>query len=355
MTEGNNKKDQIFKHKKTTNAPDPITPLNTSTDVAHFSSPKMPEHTDKPLDVSELWLISGSDLIDRGLDAQIIIYPILSSELNVLDPFTFKPYDPQDDHYGYTRSAYIAMTHGSVEEQRDAVNILKFRQSDIEELEKRRPDLFIAITHADQENAKEGTNEIDTQKEKKNFFHLKGEYWKIGYEGETGMLRDLNGIRYIKTLLERPREPVSCRELYQFVSEKTPDNIMSESAAIDEGLNIGFNKQAVSDPEAKQKYLEQYQKLANDLNNVEDNPEGEMVRNEIKKDMDTLMAYLGERPFPDKDTKRFQSNIRKRMKTAYKAIHKAGMKNLAKHLQVHIKPNEAYGLIYTGDLTWNIT
>jgi len=40
---------------------------------------------------------------------------------------------------------------------------------------------------------------------------------------------------------------------------------------------------------------------------------------------------------------------------AYKAIDKVGMKEMAKHLRSNIKPDDAYGLIYTGSFRWEIT
>ena len=66
-----------------------------------------------------------------------------------------------------------------------------------------------------------------------------------------------------------------------------------------------------------------------------------------------LESLNSENKLPDPHNKKAQVNIRKRLDCAYKAIgKKEGMKELAKHLQNHIKPDGAFGLSYTGTLTW---
>lgn len=227
--------------------------------------------------------------------------------------------------------------------------LLRFRRADVEAWETNQG--LAPQTIEPQRQLSQSTNEIDSQKERKNFFNLEGEYWNVGYENEKGTIRNLQGIHDIVTLLDRPGKPVSCKEIYQAASGKMPDDIMTEGAAIDEGLNIGRSKQAISDYKAKQNYGKQWQQLQNDL----DNAESDMERKEIKKEMDDILPFLKERTFADPDIKKVQSNLKKRLDTAYKAIDKAGMKKMAKHLRTHIKPDGAYGLCYSGSITWEIT
>lgn len=202
-----------------------------------------------------------------------------------------------------------------------------------------------------QRQSQQNTNEIDSQKEKKNFFHHDGQYWKVGYEGEKKTVPALHGMKYIAYLIEKPRTSIPCRELYQARSGKVPDNITSEGTAIGEGLNIGSRKQGVSDYGARQNYEKEYYELQNDL----DNAESEMERQEIEKEMKTIISCLKERAFPDKDTVRCQSNIQRRLKKAYEAISKAGLKEMEKHLRAHIKTDGTYSLTYTGSAAWEIT
>lgn len=80
-----------------------------------------------------------------------------------------------------------------------------------------------------------------------------------------------------------------------------------------------------------------------------------MERQEIKKEMDAIMPYLKKRNFADPNDKKAQGTVKKRLDKAYEAIRKRGMKEMAKHLQNNIKPDGAYGLTYTGAVTWEIT
>jgi hypothetical protein len=195
---------------------------------------------------------------------------------------------------------------------------------------------------------------LPEQSKSVNFFTKKSSSWDIGYKGKTGNINPIHGISYIVTLLNRPGESFLCKELYQTLSGKVPGKTISESSAIDEGLNIGCNTQPISDYKAKQGYWNQWQKLQDDIDNAEDSPEGDMLKKEIKKKQDELMPYLKKRNFADPNDKKAQANISKRLDTAYKTIREAGLKEMAKHLEDNIKTDDAYGLRYTGDITWEI-
>jgi hypothetical protein len=186
-----------------------------------------------------------------------------------------------------------------------------------------------------------------------NFFHRQGDFWHIGFAGKDARIKHVVGIQYIGYLLEKPGITVSCRDLYRAASGATPDNVMSEGAAISEGLNIGRSKQSASDYEARQEYLKRYQKLAHDLDSIEDNPEGETIRKEIEKEMAEIEPFLVERALPNKETTNQQSSVKKALDRAYVTIKKAGRNDMEKHLQAHIKPG-GYNLTYTGDLSWDI-
>ena len=198
-----------------------------------------------------------------------------------------------------------------------------------------------------------------------NFFTRESRsLWYVGFEGQANRFKHLDGIQYIAILiqkhmtamlLQKPVTSISCRELYQAASGKTPNNVMSECAAIDEGLNIGSSQQAASDYRAKENYLAQYRKLANDLDRVEDDPEGEIVRKDIEKEMEDIISFLKERTLPDKGTAKCQNAVHRSMERAYANMRKVGMKDMAKYLQDNIKTDGAFGLSYTGTATWEIT
>lgn len=188
-----------------------------------------------------------------------------------------------------------------------------------------------------------------------NFFTRKGNFWEVGYEGETGTVSNLGGIRCIVTLLESPGKSISCRELYLTVSRKAPERTISEDVASSEGLHIGSRKQSVSDYTAKGDYFRQWQELQDTIDNAEDGPEGEMVKKESKEEQDKLRPYLKKRNFSDPNDKKAQINIKKRLDIAYEKLREASMTGLEEHLKIHINPDDAYGRIYTGVIKWVIT
>lgn len=195
-----------------------------------------------------------------------------------------------------------------------------------------------------------------------NFFTREGDSWHIGFEGQDARVKHLTGLSYIGYLLKEQGTPISCRYLYQAASGKTPVKLMSEGAAISEGLNIGSSKQAIGDPKIKAQYISEYMELENDLLKINDlpyedrTPEDEMQKKEIEKKMAEIMPYLKDRNFADPNDIKAQSNIGKRLNTAYKAIGKQkGMKGMEKYLRDNIETDGNFGLSYTGTLPWEIT
>ena len=186
-----------------------------------------------------------------------------------------------------------------------------------------------------------------------NFFIKEGEFWQIGYEGKTAILNGLDGVHYIALLLkQKPGTSILCRDLHFAISGIQPVNVMSEGAAIDEGLNVDRSIQKVGKAKARKICLEQYQELEEKLLNA-----GMEEQDEIKGKMTSLLPYLNqkERNFADANDRKAQVNIKKRLDKAYGAFHKAGMKEMKKHLQNHIRTDGAFGLSYTGTLAWEIT
>jgi hypothetical protein len=184
------------------------------------------------------------------------------------------------------------------------------------------------------------------------FFAREGDVWHIGFEGQKARIKHLDGLLYICHLLKKPETSISCRDLYQAVKGETPDKTMSEGAAIDQELNIGWlSTQYVSTAKVRKTFQKEYQELQDMLSEVVTMEE----REEIKEKMKKLSPYLKKRNFADPNDKKAQINIKRRLDTAYAAINKAGMKKMAKHLQTNIKPDDAYGRMYTASLTWEIT
>ena len=186
-----------------------------------------------------------------------------------------------------------------------------------------------------------------------NFFKKSpGDYWHVRFDedGRDVMIKHLDGLFYISYLLEKPGSIISCQKLYQAVSGKDAANAMSKDVAISEGLNIGSSSQPVYGERELALFREEYDNLKVELQSA-----GMEEREEIEEKLKQLKPCLTRRNFPESNEKKMQVNIRKRLDTAYKAIKKAKMHKLAKHLQDHIKPDGAFGLCYLGSITWEIT
>lgn len=196
-----------------------------------------------------------------------------------------------------------------------------------------------------------------------NFFIREGASWHIGFEGKDDRIKHLDGVQYIAHILQkRNGESISCKNLYQAVSRKTTNNKLSEDMAINEGLHIGQRvTQAKIDLKAKAEYIKKYKQLESELSRIDDLPDNErspevnMQEAETIAEMEAIKPFLMEGTFSDDDQKKVQSNIRKRLDAAYIVIGNGTLKELKKHLQKHIKPDTAYGFLYTGGLIWNIT
>jgi hypothetical protein len=189
-----------------------------------------------------------------------------------------------------------------------------------------------------------------------NFLCKENEYtWHIGFEAKSTRIKHFDGLLYIGYLIAKPGVPISCRDLYQAGSGKTPDGVTTKEVAIQQGLCLERTKQPTSDNKAKKDYWKLWKQLQDEIDNAEDNPEGELIKEENRKRQAEIEPYLKERVFIDPNDKKAQINIQRRLRTVYEAIDKAGMKNMAKHLQSKIKPDGALGLVYMGGVTWVIT
>lgn len=192
-----------------------------------------------------------------------------------------------------------------------------------------------------------------------NFFTRKGKKnWHIGFMGKDALIMHINGLLYIAYLLQaKPGKSISCQTLYQAELSKVQEKAMSEGTAIDEGLGTGRSTQVKSDQKAKSEYLSEIIKLEdellriNDLNDADRTAEDEMVKEETEKSLKELRSKLKEKNFADEDT-RAQNCVTKGISRAYTALRKEKMNELADHLQQGIRGDGRYGLVYTGNISW---
>lgn len=195
-----------------------------------------------------------------------------------------------------------------------------------------------------------------------NFFHKKSsDIWHIGYAGNKAEIKHYNGFSYIAEILrQKPGESVSCIALAQMVSNKGREKVVSEDAAMDEDLYFDHDAQLINTPKARIEYLKRHNQLRDRLSEIEDLPEHErppdanLEKVEIEEEMSKIEIALKEKTFTEPNAKKAQSNIKQRLDSAYTAIRKAGMNNLANYLEQNIKSDGAFGLHHTGTLAWEI-
>jgi len=246
-----------------------------------------------------------------------------------------------DDHLAFFRVEELFFDLDDVETWQSYLNY------DLIEEEKR-------AIHSDPTKQETGPTEQKTTEQGAvlNSFTKNGSFWEVCYEGETKMIRDLDGINYIVTLLRQPGNAMSCQDLFHSLLVNTLETVMTVNDAIGEGLHTGKVRQSIGTGKQRIICLEEYKKLEAELPEV-----GMEEQEKIKEKMARLRPFLNlkERNFVDPNDKRVQINIGKRLAKAYEAIRKGKMIKLAEHLQKHIKTDNAYGQIYTGSITWNIT
>ncbi len=206
------------------------------------------------------------------------------------------------------------------------------------------------------ENSQEITDSppvLSTTHKSVNFFKRKGKYWEVGYENEIRMVSDLDGIRYIVTLLERPGEAVSCVLLYQIAKRNQPVGAISDTEAIKEGLMLSGAKTRINglptNPLTKE-MLESLDELRQERDIcTNDSNKWEHLDKEIKEYEKAIENGTDMNSIKD-----VQSIIINSMGRAYKTLYDEGMKKLMKHLKNNIKSGGNYNYIYTGH-SWDIS
>lgn len=205
------------------------------------------------------------------------------------------------------------------------------------------------------QTADRGTQQKSKQ-QTENFFIKEGNNWHIGFEGKEARINHVDGLFYTSCLLNSPGKTIPDRDLYLAISGKGSYKTISIREAIAHDMHSGHKKQVIHDNKSKKDYHNKIKALQGEYAKVEEGntPEDEIMKGEIKKEIYNLLEILNERYFADPTDKKRQANLTKRFHTAYNAIGDAGMENLKKHLQDHIKTNKGYDRVYVGNMIWEI-
>jgi hypothetical protein len=195
-----------------------------------------------------------------------------------------------------------------------------------------------------------------------NCFSLEGDYWKIRFNGEETILKNLKRVRYIVRLLENPGKEFCCHELESIVSGKDVGIVPLDIRSIDPNETDFFEnsedqKIHAIDPAENDIYendLKQYEEMANDLWEKKNEAFlSESERTKAERDWEKLVLYFSQiglgwhkskngglkvklRKRLKKEFDRFRINVQKQITKTRVDIEKI-MPSLSKYLKRHIK------------------
>jgi hypothetical protein len=191
-----------------------------------------------------------------------------------------------------------------------------------------------------------------------NYFIHEGGIWHIGFKGEKGAIADHKYIKYIAYILQGNGNDVKCREMVSAVN-LVGGASMSAKEADNQGLH---QNNIVKDKEVSVKVQQELVKLLQEKESETD----PLIREEIEHDINRIknkimkmnsnkLDRLPGNHLDNPASKKAQDLVRFGLKSGYAAFRKAGLKNLATHLERHIKPSGSYDFRYTDtDSKWEI-
>ena len=158
-------------------------------------------------------------------------------------------------------------------------------------------------------------------------FRKNGDYWIIGPDKKDISIKHLDGFSYIKILLDKRGEEISVSELSSLVNSANPEpgNGYDESSAKSDGLEFDQSQQELMDPRALKAAKEALEDNKERLKYCTDFSERESLEIDIEKLEEVLKGaeFRGKkRTFATPEIEKIRVNIRKRISTALKHIHK---------------------------------
>ena len=107
----------------------------------------------------------------------------------------------------------------------------------------------------------------DGESQRTAVFAMVGEFWTIGFAGDTCSLKTSKGLSYIQRLLQHPGDEFHALDLVNGPGSYVPDEGEGESSASDTNLSVGRlgDSGEMLDPRAKQEYKRRLVELKDDL------------------------------------------------------------------------------------------
>jgi sugar-specific transcriptional regulator TrmB len=192
-------------------------------------------------------------------------------------------------------------------------------------------------------------------------FREVGALWEVAYEGEPINVPNLDGMHYIKALLESPKKEIRVDDLYRIVNPPKPlenGSGLADRDAIEEKFgpmsDFGSQIQDSADQGAIDHAKAKMQECLAELKRMVECGNQERVR-ELKDELDRYEAYLRQfaddkkRPRSVSDPfKRQRQAVSNAIKTALKKIEKVNPR-LGSHLKLVVTGTNC---VYKGDEPW---
>ena len=213
-------------------------------------------------------------------------------------------------------------------------------------------------------------HKVQKIEEGKNSFRLSGDFWEVRYKGQSVLLKNLERIRYIVHLVEKPNKEFSARFLVSLVKKNRPWTTEKYDKLIDEQLRgEGFGHGADLSTELPKEEFENLKKIAYRLWNKtsiapdDENAKADWARCKgymqeygvlVKERHDDLIFTSKSRL--NEDAEKARSNVQKRVAAAIKDIRKK-LPPLADHLQDKISTGKVcvYKIDSDNQLNWDIS
>jgi tetratricopeptide (TPR) repeat protein len=173
-----------------------------------------------------------------------------------------------------------------------------------------------------------------------NIFRREGEYWSIGFDGETIRLRDAKGLHYIARLIREPGREFHVLDLVTTECGWPPDvNSQSEAGA---GSAFLGDAGALLDPRAKEAYrrrladIEDDIKEAQDAADVEREAQGNTEREILVRELSRAVGLGGRDRRAGLASERARASVTKAVRLATSRIREYSGP-LAEHLDRNIR------------------
>lgn len=179
-------------------------------------------------------------------------------------------------------------------------------------------------------------------------FQRKGEAWLISYEGQSTILKDIVGNRYLVELLSRPYDPIFGIDLKAIIDGEVPESTPKSDNAIEMA-----DKEAIRDVE--QRYIE----LSETIEEAERDG-NVMVYDEAQREMDELVDYLrktrglcGRPRMARDDAERVRDVIRKAISRTIERLEEE-LPNAARHLKNSVQAGYVLNYLPEKEIAWSV-